>query len=105
MRAFVCLLAISLIGAVRAQEPQSNREGVITGRIMAADGQPLSGVSVRAFAVGKLSAAWTSQQTSCDAEGNFKVTGRSPRGTSPPRINRAITASVKMRRCCWSGAA
>jgi hypothetical protein len=76
MKALACLLFISLVWAARAQEQESRREGVITGRVVAADGQPLTGLRVMAVAVGKASAIWTPPQPiTCDAEGNFKVTG------------------------------
>jgi hypothetical protein len=75
MKILRCLLFVFLICAVQAQEPQSNREGAIMGRVVASDGQPLTSVSVMAFAIGKASAVWSTQPTSCDAEGNFKVAG------------------------------
>jgi hypothetical protein len=68
---------LSLAWTAHAQESQTNREGVISGRVVAADGQPLTSVSVMTLAVGKAPTSWASQPTTCDAEGNFKVTGLS----------------------------
>jgi len=69
------LLFISLARTTPAQEPQPKREGVISGRVVADDGQPMAGAQVMALGVGKSQIQFSSQSTSCDAEGNFKVTG------------------------------
>jgi hypothetical protein len=81
MKRLHLLLAIlpllSAAQAANAQELQSKREGVISGRVVAEDGQPLTGASVTAVAVGKASISAIvsgTQAVKCDAEGNFKVT-------------------------------
>jgi len=71
------LLFISPAWMAPAQEPQPKREGAISGRVVADDGQPLAGARVMALAAGKAPNAGASQMTTCDAEGNFKVTGLS----------------------------
>jgi len=65
-----------------AQEKKPKREGVISGRVIADDGQPMGGAQVMAVGVGKSpitieGRAIVGQMTSCDPDGNFKVTGLS----------------------------
>ena len=74
---FAALLFISLARTMPAQEPQPKREGAISGRVVADDGQPLGGAQVIAIGVGKSPIAGGMQMSTCDAEGNFKVTGLS----------------------------
>jgi len=74
---FAVLLFISLARTAPAQEPQPKREGAISGRVVADDGQPLAGAQVIAIAAGKSQIAGAAQMSACDAEGNFKVTGLS----------------------------
>jgi len=71
------LLFISASSAATAQETQPKREGAISGRVVADDGQPLAGAQVIALGVGKSPLTGLPQMTHCDAEGNFKVTGLS----------------------------
>jgi carboxypeptidase family protein len=75
-RLAIPLAALLSISAF-AQETKPQREGVITGRVVADDGQPMGGAQVIALSVGKLRIAGGTQMTNCDAEGNFKVTGLS----------------------------
>ncbi len=74
---FAALLFIPLARTAPAQETQPKREGVISGRVVADDGQPLAGAQVIALGIGKSPIAGMTQMTACDAEGNFKVTGLS----------------------------
>ena len=69
------LLFISVSWTTTAQETQPKREGAISGRVLADDGQPLAGAQVMALGVGKSPIASATQTTNCDAEGNFKVPG------------------------------
>ena len=71
------LLFISASWAATAQETRPKREGVISGRVVADDGQPMGGAQVLAVGVSKLPFAGATQATNCDADGNFKVTGLS----------------------------
>lgn len=71
-------MTIALAMLANAQEPQPKREGAISGRVIADDGQPVAGAQVMAVAVGKASMGALisgSQRSVCDAEGNFKVAG------------------------------
>ncbi|HEV2669044.1 MAG TPA: carboxypeptidase-like regulatory domain-containing protein, partial [Blastocatellia bacterium] len=52
-------------------------EGVISGRVVADDGQPMEGAQVIAVGVGKSALTIAPQMTNCGADGNFKVTGLS----------------------------
>lgn len=47
------LLFISASWTATAQETQPKREGAISGRVVADDGQPLAGAQVMALGVGK----------------------------------------------------
>jgi hypothetical protein len=67
------LLSISAFG----QETKPQREGAISGRVVADDGQPMGGAQVTAISVGKSRIMVGTQMTNCDADGNFKVTGLS----------------------------
>jgi hypothetical protein len=67
------LLSISAFG----QETKPQREGAISGRVVADDGQPLGGAQVIAVGVGRSRIMGGTQMTNCDAEGNFKVAGLS----------------------------
>jgi carboxypeptidase family protein len=71
------LLLISAPWTAAAQETRPKREGVITGRLVSDDGQPMGGAQVTTVGVGKSPATGATQTTNCDAEGNFKVTGLS----------------------------
>jgi hypothetical protein len=71
------LLFISAPWTATAQETRPKREGVISGRLVADDGQPMGGAQVIAVGVGKSPLAGGMQTTNCDADGNFKVTGLS----------------------------
>ncbi|HEU0183683.1 MAG TPA: carboxypeptidase-like regulatory domain-containing protein, partial [Blastocatellia bacterium] len=76
---FLCVvIAISFAAqfptSLAAQTPK--RSGVITGRVVTADGQPASEAAVTAYAIG--SSAGMSQQAECDDGGNFKLTGLTP---------------------------
>jgi hypothetical protein len=71
--ALAALLSISAF----AQETKSKREGMITGRVIADDGQPMGGAQVITLSVGTSPGAGGMQRVNCDAEGNFKVTGLS----------------------------
>jgi hypothetical protein len=71
------LLFISASWAATAQESRPKREGVISGRLVADDGQPMGGAQVIAIGVSKSPIAGGMQMTNCDADGNFKVTGLS----------------------------
>src|SRR5262249_10367222 len=75
--AISALLFISASLMTIAQEIQPKREGAISGRVLADDGQPLAGAQVIALGVGKSPFTGLSQMTNCDAEGNFKVNGLS----------------------------
>lgn len=70
---------LALTTSIFAQQPSAEekrtarRDGSITGRVVTADGQPLSDAQIIATAVsGKLT---DMQQSSCDEAGNFKLTG------------------------------
>jgi hypothetical protein len=73
------LLAIPLAALLSisafAQESQPRREGAISGRVVADDGQPMGAAQVMALPVGKRQIMGLAQMTNCDADGNFKVTG------------------------------
>jgi hypothetical protein len=71
------LLFISASWTAAAQETRPKREGVISGRLVADDGQPLGGAEVIAIGVSKSPLAGGMQTANCDADGNFKVTGLS----------------------------
>jgi hypothetical protein len=71
------LLFISASWSATAQETRPKREGVISGRLVADDGQPMGGAQVIALGVSKSPVAGGMQMTSCEADGNFKVTGLS----------------------------
>ena len=60
--------------SVAAQSPKRN--GIITGRIITTDGQPVSEAMVTAYAVGANEAE--SKEAECDDDGNFKLTGLRP---------------------------
>jgi hypothetical protein len=60
-----------------AQETKIQRNGEITGRVVADDGQPMGGAQVIALSLGKSRVTGGTQMISCDAEGNFKLTGLS----------------------------
>jgi hypothetical protein len=71
------LLFISASWTATSQETRPKREGVISGRLVADDGQPMGGAQVIAIGVSKSPMAGAMQTTGCDADGNFKVTGLS----------------------------
>jgi hypothetical protein len=71
------LLFISAPWTATAQETRPKREGAISGRLVADDGQPMGGAQVIAIGVSKSPLAGGMQTTNCDADGNFKVTGLS----------------------------
>jgi hypothetical protein len=71
------LLFISASWSGAAQEKKPKREGVISGRVIADDGQPMGGAQVTAVGAGKSPLTIAGQTTNCDADGNFKVTGLS----------------------------
>jgi Carboxypeptidase regulatory-like domain len=70
-------LLISAPWTATAQETRPKREGMISGRLVADDGQPMGGAQVTAVGVGKSPVMGATQTTNCDADGNFKVTGLS----------------------------
>jgi Carboxypeptidase regulatory-like domain len=71
------LLFISAPWTATAQETRPKREGMISGRLVADDGQPMGGAQVIAIGVSKSPIAGAMQTTNCDTDGNFKVTGLS----------------------------
>jgi hypothetical protein len=71
------LLFISASWGATAQETRTKREGVISGRLVADDGQPMGGAEVIAVGVSKSPIAGGMQTANCDADGNFKMTGLS----------------------------
>jgi len=71
------LLFISASWTATAQETRPKREGVISGRVVADDGQPTGGAQVIALGISKSLVEGAMRTTNCDAEGNFKVTGLS----------------------------
>jgi Carboxypeptidase regulatory-like domain len=75
-RLIVPLVTLLFISAF-AQETRPKRESLISGRVVADDGQPMAGAQVMAFGVGKSIFTNALQRTNCDADGNFKVTGLS----------------------------
>jgi hypothetical protein len=77
MKRLAIPLAIFLSITAFAQETKPQREGAISGRVVADDGQPMSGAQVLALSVGRSRLAGATQTTNCDADGNFKVTGLS----------------------------
>jgi hypothetical protein len=77
MKGLAIPLAALLSISAFAQETKTAREGAISGRVVADDGQPMGGAQVMAVSVGRSQLAGGSQMTNCDAEGNFKVTGLS----------------------------
>jgi len=77
MKRLAIPLAALLSISAFAQEGQPKREGAISGRVVADDGQPMGGVQVIAVSVGKQQITGATQMTNCDADGNFKVTGLS----------------------------
>ncbi len=71
-------MTIALAMLANAQEPQPKREGAISGRVIADDGQPVAGARVMAIDVGRASLGAIvsgANETATDAEGNFKVAG------------------------------
>jgi hypothetical protein len=74
------LFCVALCAVAFGQPPSSEEEklavrrnGAITGRVVTADGQPISEAQIMAMGVGdKFDAV---QQTVCDEEGKFKLTG------------------------------
>jgi hypothetical protein len=68
-------LAALLVASAFAQESQPKREGAISGRIVADDGQPMGGALVMVLRVGKQQTTGLTQMVNSDADGNFKVTG------------------------------
>ncbi|HEX5082997.1 MAG TPA: carboxypeptidase regulatory-like domain-containing protein [Blastocatellia bacterium] len=77
MKLLAIPLAVFLSISAFAQETKPQREGAISGRVVADDGQPMSGAQVSAVSVGRSRLAGATQMTNCDADGNFKVTGLS----------------------------
>src|SRR5262245_34620063 len=77
MKRLAIPLAALLFVSVFAQEARPKREGVISGRVVADDGQPMEGAQVIAVGVGKSALTIAPQMTNCGADGNFKVTGLS----------------------------
>src|SRR5262245_556615 len=75
MKRLAIPLAALLSISAFAQETKTQREGAISGRVVADDGQPMSGAQVIAVSVGKSRITGGTQATNCDADGNFKVTG------------------------------
>jgi hypothetical protein len=75
--ALAALLFMSASWTATAQETKPKREGVISGRVVADDGQPMGGAQVIAVGVGRSPITGAPQMTNCDADGNFKVTGLS----------------------------
>jgi hypothetical protein len=75
--ALAALLFMSASWTGAAQEKKPKREGVISGRVVADDGQPLGGAHVMAVGVGKPPVTIAGQMTNCDADGNFKLAGLS----------------------------
>jgi hypothetical protein len=75
-RLIVPLVALLFISAF-AQETRPKRESLISGRVVADDGQPMGNAQVMAFGVGKSIITNALQTTNCDVDGNFKVTGLS----------------------------
>ncbi len=75
IKRFAILLAALLSISAFAQETKPQREGMITGRVVVDDGQPMRGAQVIASSVGKSRNAGGTQMTNCDAEGTFKLTG------------------------------
>ncbi len=82
MRRVICLvflLVFSQAASSRAQSPPRTpgaREGVITGRVMGEDGQPIARAKVEAYSIGPKSTR--PQPAVTDAEGNFKLSGLAP---------------------------
>lgn len=70
-------LAVLLSISALAQETILQREGAITGQVVADDGKPMGGAQVIALSVGKSRTTGGTQMTNCDPEGNFKLTGLS----------------------------
>jgi carboxypeptidase family protein len=77
MKRLAIPLAALLSISAFAQETKPQREGAISGRVVADDGQPMGGAQVIAISVRKSRITDGTQMTNCDAEGNFKVTGLS----------------------------
>lgn len=77
LAALLFMFIISASWTANAQETKPKREGVISGRVVADDGQPMGGAQVVAVSVGRPPVMGASQMTSCDADGSFKVTGLS----------------------------
>jgi hypothetical protein len=75
-RLAIPLAALLSISAF-AQEAKPQREDMLTGRVVADDGQPMGGAQVIALSVGRSRITGGMQMTNCDAEGNFKLTGLS----------------------------
>jgi Carboxypeptidase regulatory-like domain len=77
MKRLAIPLAALLFISAFAQEARPKREGVISGRVVADDGQPMEGAQVIAIGVGKSALTIAQQMTNCGADGNFKVSGLS----------------------------
>jgi hypothetical protein len=77
MKLLAIPLAVFLSISAFAQETKTAREGAISGRVVADDGQPMGGAQVIAMSVGRSRIAVMPQMANCDAEGNFNVTGLS----------------------------
>ncbi|MFN0107389.1 MAG: carboxypeptidase regulatory-like domain-containing protein, partial [Blastocatellia bacterium] len=73
MRLKMLLVILLSCYAVLAQTPDSKTKGVITGRVVGEDGQPLAGASVQAK-----SPTGTARTTISGADGSFRLTGLSP---------------------------
>ncbi len=71
------VLFLSASWTATAQEAKPKREGVISGRVVADDGQPMGGAQVIAAGAGGSLFIGAARMTNCDADGNFKVTGLS----------------------------
>lgn len=75
--ALIALVLISASWTAVAQETKPKREGVISGRLVADDGQLMGGAQVIVAGVGKSPITGAPQTANCDADGNFKLTGLS----------------------------
>src|SRR5262245_57128635 len=75
---FLCCLPAQIADAQTADKPSApaKRDGVITGKVIGDDGQPVAGANIIAVAVrSKLSSL---QIINSDEDGNFKLTGLAP---------------------------
>ncbi|MGH9837338.1 MAG: carboxypeptidase-like regulatory domain-containing protein [Blastocatellia bacterium] len=99
MRRAICLalfLVFSLAALSRAQSPSRTpvtREGVITGRVVGEDGQPIARAKVEAYSIGVKTSR--PQPVVTDVEGNFKLTGLAP---APYVLGTSIPGYVVERR-------